>query len=119
MFIHAPYFSKFKFPGLCDKFELDSILSERVKLYKSIGKFRYGKLLYESENSRKWIRRNYGLPSIAEIKNSLQEIRADALFIVNNYIEDFIWRINSTKYLFNSDSKVRMTTFQALVQPFF
>ena len=59
------------------------------------------------------------MPSIAEIKNSLQEIRADALFIVNNYIEDFIWRINSTKHLFNSDSKERMTTFRALVQPFF
>ena len=42
MFIHVPYFSKIEYRSLCDKFYLDSILGEGVKLSKSIDKFRYG-----------------------------------------------------------------------------
>ena len=45
------------------------------------------------------------LPSIAEIENTLLQIVARALFIVNNYILDLIWGNDSTIHLFDSHSK--------------
>ena len=47
------------------------------------------------------------------MKNSVQEIRAGALLTVNNYIEDFIWGIHSTKYLFYSDSEDKNDNFSS------
>ena len=50
---------------------------------------------------------------IAEIKNSIYEIRAGALLIVNSYIEDLIYVIDLTKYLLDSDSKDENDNFSS------
>ena len=50
------------------------------------------------------IRAGGHLLSIAEIVNRARKIGTGALLIVNNYISDLIWGIDSV-YLFDSESK--------------
>ena len=102
-------------PGLWDKFDLYRISTKGDQLFK----FRYPgmedlqqKFLLESFSvNMEFLENNTGkitavayLISISEIVNSVQQIGAGALLIVNNYILGLSWR-NDSIYLFDSHSK--------------
>ena len=109
----------FKSPGICDKFELDSILTRGDQLSKFIGKFRY---LRVEDLPQEFLLKNYSMNvkflenktgeitagaylfSIAEIVNCAQGIGTGALIIVDNYILGLTWG-NDYIYLFDSRSK--------------
>ena len=109
----------FRSPRMWDKSDLDCILGKEGQLFKFIGKLRYigmdklpQKLLVGNsfinveflENKTGEITAGACLISILEIVNSVQQIEAGALLIVNNYILGLIWG-NGSIYLFYSHSK--------------
>ena len=111
----------FEAPGLWDKlWDVDSTLGKGDKLFEFIGKFRW--LGMEDLPQEFWIKNCFinveflenktgeiavgaCLQSIAEIKNSVLQIGASALLIVNNHILCLIWGNDSTVYLFDAHSK--------------